>query len=64
MTGNRTFFANETGVVVQTHMNVLWYSGLANMPPYEAAFTAADMSSPLALGGGVSTDSNTWTLVR
>jgi prepilin-type N-terminal cleavage/methylation domain-containing protein len=62
-TGNRAFFVNQRGEILQTKMNALTYNGTASVPAFGAAFIAADMSAAIALPGaaGPATDGNTWT---
>jgi len=60
-TGNRAFFVNQRGEILQTKMNNgTPYSGTTVVPTFGAAFTAADMSAPIALPPLVATDGNTW----
>jgi prepilin-type N-terminal cleavage/methylation domain-containing protein len=61
-TGNRAFFVNQRGEILQTKMNNgAPYTGITVVPAFSAAFTAADMSSPIALPPAVAIDANTWT---
>jgi prepilin-type N-terminal cleavage/methylation domain-containing protein len=62
-TGNRAFFVNQRGEILQSKMDLVQYSGAGAAPAFDAAFTiAGDMSSPAALGvAGV--DTNLWTPV-
>ncbi|HYC78778.1 MAG TPA: DUF2950 family protein [Planctomycetota bacterium] len=62
-TGNRAFFVNQRGEILQTRMDVLQYTGTAaaTVPAFDAAHTVAgDMSSATAIGvAGI--DGNLWT---
>jgi len=59
-TGNRAFFVNQRGEILQTRMNLVQYNGAAAGPAYDAALTASDMGAAAAIGvAGV--DTNTWT---
>jgi type II secretory pathway pseudopilin PulG len=60
-TGNRAFFVNQRGEILQTKMDAAVYDGAAASPPFDAAFTGAgDMGLPVAIGA-VGNDGNTWT---
>ncbi len=66
-TGNRVFFVNQEGDLLQMNNRIAApYSGAAPAPAFSAAFTAADMSSPLSIGGvpAVAVDMNTWVPVQ
>jgi hypothetical protein len=45
-TGNRSFFVNQRGEILQTRMAVLQYTGSATMPTQNAAFTAGGLMDP------------------
>jgi prepilin-type N-terminal cleavage/methylation domain-containing protein len=60
-TGNRSFFVNQRGEILQTKMDAAVYNGAGAAPAYSAAYTLADMSSPIALPPAASVDGNTWT---
>lgn len=63
-TGNRVFFVNQEGDLMQMNNRIAApYSGAAAGPAYSAAFTAADMSSPIAIGVA-GFDMNTWVPVQ
>jgi hypothetical protein len=62
-TGNRAFFVNQQGKILQTSMAVTQYSGPNLAPAYPAAFLAASMAAPIAFPAAVGVDGNTWTLV-
>jgi len=67
-TGNRTFFVNQKGEILQTKMDAAPYND-ANPPTYDAAFDSAQftsgMGSAVAIGQGVvGLDGNTWTPVQ
>ena len=63
-TGNRVFFVNQEGDLMQyNNRGAVLYSGL-NGPAFDAAFTlAGDMSSPIAIGAA-GQDGNTWVTVQ
>jgi prepilin-type N-terminal cleavage/methylation domain-containing protein len=65
-TGNRVFFMNQEGDLLQTlNRGAAPYSGTATPPPYDAVFSVAnDMSSPLGINGIAANDGNTWTPVQ
>ena len=60
-TGNRAFFVNQRGEILQTKMNAATYSGAGGAPPYSAAYSAAGMGSPIALPPAAAVDGNIWT---
>ncbi len=69
--GNRVFFINQEGDLLQMNNRVATpYSGAAGGPAFDAAFTApavgqAAMGAPLAVGpGNVANDGNLWTAVQ
>jgi prepilin-type N-terminal cleavage/methylation domain-containing protein len=59
-TGNRAFFVNQRGEILQTRMTAATYNTAATPPPWSAAYSAADMLSPIALPPVLGTDGNTW----
>jgi prepilin-type N-terminal cleavage/methylation domain-containing protein len=59
-TGNRAFFVNQRGEILQSKMELVSYNGAGAAPAFTAAYTAADMSAPVAIGAA-GTDTNTWT---
>jgi len=63
-TGNRAFFVNQRGELLQTRMNAVQYQ-LGAPPAWDAAYVAAagGMDDDLSLGG-VGADGNTWTPVQ
>lgn len=63
--GNRAFFINQEGDLLQTNNRVLLnrHDGAADAPIYNAAYTAADMSSAIA-SGAAGGDGNTWVPVQ
>ena len=70
-TGNRTFFVNQRGEIVQTKMDALTYSGDvagAAFPAWNAALDAAgaggDMGDALGINAAAAVDGNTWTPVQ
>jgi prepilin-type N-terminal cleavage/methylation domain-containing protein len=67
-TGNRAFFVNQEGDLLQTqNRGVGNYDGTANTPNFDAIFTVAlDMGSPLSIGGIplAATDGNIWVPVQ
>jgi len=64
-TGNRCFFVNQEGDLMQTsNRGASAYSSVTSGPSYDAAYTAAnDMASPVAVGAA-GNDSNTWVAVQ
>jgi hypothetical protein len=62
-TGTRAFFVNQNGVVYQTPMNVVAYSGSTMSPSYFAAFLFAGMDAPVAPAPWPGCDGNTWSRV-
>lgn len=64
--GEMVFFINQEGLVLRMqNRNPAPYDGLTNIPPFDAAFTVGgDMSSKLALNGGVANDGNLWVAVQ
>jgi prepilin-type N-terminal cleavage/methylation domain-containing protein len=60
-TGNRSFFVNQRGEILQTKMDTLQYNGTVSVPAFGAAYTAADMSTAVALPPAAAVDGNTWT---
>ena len=61
-TGNRAFFVNQRGEILQTKMDNAIYNGAGAAPPYDAAYSgAADMSLPVALPPVNGSDGNAWT---
>lgn len=76
-TGNRAFFINQEGDLLQTLNNtgaaatVLLYSGVTGVPAYDAAFDDTGASALTGMGanlgiraqGLVSVDTNIWTIV-
>jgi hypothetical protein len=59
-TGNLAFFVNQNAQILTTIMDVTQYNGPGAVPHYSAAFTAAGMSSPLAVPPYAGVDGNTW----
>jgi len=64
--GNRTFFINEQGDLLQTlNRGAGAYTGTAGGPLVGAAYSVAnDMSSPVGINGVAASDGNTWTPVQ
>ncbi len=63
--GNRAFFINQEGDLLQTNNRTVaaQYNGAAAGPAFSAAYTAANMSAPIASGvAGV--DANIWVPVQ
>jgi prepilin-type N-terminal cleavage/methylation domain-containing protein len=65
-TGNRVFFVNQEGDLLQTiNRGVGAYTGTAGGPNFDACFSVAgDMGSPLGIGGLAAVDGNTWVPVQ
>jgi prepilin-type N-terminal cleavage/methylation domain-containing protein len=59
-TGNRAFFVNQRGEILQTRMDATIYSGTGSPPAYSAAYSAAGMASPIAIPPAAAVDANTW----
>ncbi len=64
-TGNRAFFVNQEGDLLQTqNRGAAAYDGVATTPTFDAAYTVAgDMGSPLAIGVA-GQDGNIWVPVQ
>jgi prepilin-type N-terminal cleavage/methylation domain-containing protein len=68
--GNRAFFVNQQGDVLQCQNNTMKYNGLTTKPGCDAAFitggTAGSISQPLAITGPTKTgmDGEVWTNVQ
>ena len=64
-TGNKCFFANEAGLLLQTpNRGATPYSGLTGGPAFDAAFTVAgDMTSPVTCTVAA-VDGNKWVPVQ
>jgi prepilin-type N-terminal cleavage/methylation domain-containing protein len=60
-TGNRAFFVNQRGEILQTKMDVAQYNGAAAAPAFTAAYSGADMTTPVALPPLAANDGNGWT---
>ncbi len=67
-TGNRAFFVNQDGDILQTNNRDLNYDGTATVPGFDAAYTVAgDMSSPTAnsaIAGLAPVDTGVWTVLQ
>ena len=67
-TGNRAFFVNQEGDLLQTrNQGAAPYDGAANTPAFDAAYTAAgDMGSQVSIGGNplAAVDGNVWVPVQ
>ena len=64
--GNRTFFINEQGDLLQTlNRGAAAYTGTATGPAFAAVYSAAgDMSSPVGINGVAANDGRIWTPVQ
>ncbi len=67
-TGNRAFFVNHRGEIIQTKMDLFTHTGVV-VPGWNAALDAAgppaDMGDNIAIGTGVvGVDTNTWVPVQ
>lgn len=67
VTGNRAFFSNQDGDILQTTNTQMQYGGAANAPAADAAFasTVPDglITGPTAVGGP-SKDGQSWSVVQ
>jgi prepilin-type N-terminal cleavage/methylation domain-containing protein len=67
-TGNRTFFVNQEGDLIQTqNRGAAAYSGTAVAPAFDAVYSAAgDMGSQISIGGvpAAAQDGNIWVPVQ
>jgi len=62
--GNRTFFINQDGDVLQFGNKASVYDGNVGVPAFDAVYTAAgDMASAVGLAGA-STDGESWTVLQ
>lgn len=63
-TGNRAFFVNQRGEIIQTKMENTQYNN-GNAPAWNAALNGgAAMGDPLGINGLAAVDTNTWTPVQ
>lgn len=66
--GNRAFFINQEGDLIQMANRGSGgnpqYSAVGAAPAFSAAFSAADMASPLGINGVAASDGNTWVPVQ
>ncbi|WP_419191725.1 pilus assembly FimT family protein [Engelhardtia mirabilis] len=65
-TGNRVFFINQDGDILQSNNRDETYSGAATAPAFDAAYNGADMSTATAnaAAGNAGQDTNTWTVLQ
>ena len=65
-TGNRAFFVNQEGDLLQTaNRGAGAFNGVAGGPAFDAVYSVAlDMGSPLGINGVASNDGNTWVPVQ
>lgn len=66
-TGNRSFMVNQSGDLLQTNGAATAYDGATTAPAGDAAFQAADMTGPLAIGAAPpapAQDGNVWVPVN
>ena len=65
-TGNRAFFINQEGDLLQMNNRLAApYDGAAAGPAFDAAFSVAgDMASALGINGVAAQDGGTWTAVQ
>jgi len=65
-TGNRVFFINQEGDLLQMNNRLAApYDGAAAGPAFDAAFSVAgDMGSALGINGAAAQDGGTWTAVQ
>ena len=63
-TGNRAFFVNQRGEIIQTKMTAATYNQTAG-PEWNAALSGGStMGDPLGLNNNAAVDGNTWTAVQ
>ena len=66
--GNRVFFINQDGDVLQFSNHAGVYTDMANGPAFDAAFSdstgGADMSAPLGINGATANDGQLWTVMQ
>ena len=65
-TGNRCFFINQEGDLLQMNNRIATpYDGAAGGPDFDAAFSVSgDMASALGINGVAAQDGGTWTAVQ
>jgi hypothetical protein len=66
-TGNRAFFVNQRGEILQTKMDVVPYSGTGAIAAGNEAYVGATMDTAIGMalnGVSTSTDGNIWTPVQ
>ena len=65
-TGNRCFFINQEGDLLQTlNRGAAAYTATGGGPAFDAVYSVAlDMASPLGLNGILANDGNNWTPVQ
>jgi prepilin-type N-terminal cleavage/methylation domain-containing protein len=67
-TGNRAFFVNQDGDILQTNNRDLNYDGAVTVPAFDAAYTTAnDMASPTAnaaVAALAANDGGVWTVLQ
>lgn len=65
-TGNRAFFVNQRGEIIQTRMDVVQYSQLNDPTGLEALDGAGAglMSDRMGINGVAATDGNVWTAIQ
>ena len=63
-TGNRAFFVNQRGEIIQSKMTAATYNQTAG-PEWNAALSGGStMGDPLGLNNNAAVDGNTWTAVQ
>jgi len=64
--GNRAFFINQRGEILQTQMDVLTYDQSAGGPGWDAVFNlvGGNMGDPVGIGALPATDGNRWVVVN
>jgi len=63
--GNRVFFVNQEGDLLQFANRAALYDGPGAGPAFDAVHSiAGDMGSPLGINGVASVDAQTWTVVQ
>ena len=63
--GNRVFFINQEGDLLQFANRQGLYNGAALAPPFDAVYSVAgDVGSPLGINGVAANNAQVWTVVQ